>query len=445
MSFISRRDFLPALVAPMILPRNVAGGSGRTAPSDKLAIAGVGVGGMGGSYLENCESEDIVALCDVDHAVAAKVFERYPAARRYRDFRVMLEKEKGIDAVVIGTPDHTHAAVALAAMALGKHLYCAKPLTRTIAETRKVASAARQMKVATQMSVQSSMSDDACSTAEWIQAGVIGPVREVHVWTDRPVWPQGVARPAEAPPVPATLDWDLWLGPAPVRPFHPIYHPFTWRGWCDFGTGAMGDMACHAFHVVFRALGLVHPTSVHATSSFVMEPDFENGGWMRSHRAQRPESFPVSSIVTWDFPARGSMPPVRMFWYEGGLKPPRPAALERERKLGGSGMLFIGDRGVVLSGFTGGPKLVPESKSFEPPAKTQPRTEGHYKEWIAAAKGGKPASCEFGFASLLAETALLGVVAIRTNRYLEWDAASMRFTNDAAANTLVSEPARAGW
>jgi hypothetical protein len=243
---VSRRGFVPgagtALAAFTILPRHVLGGAGYKPPSEKLNIAGVGVGGMGANYLRNCESENIVALCDVDDTYAAKTFARYPSARTYRDFRVMLEKEKGIDAMVIGTPDHTHAVVAMAAMRLGKHVYCAKPVTRTIFEARQLAKAAREAKVATQMSVQSCASDAACSTAEWVQAGAVGAVREVHVWTDRPIWPQGLARPEDSFIVPSTLDWDLWLGPAPRRPYHPIYHPFNFRGWCDFGTGALGDI-----------------------------------------------------------------------------------------------------------------------------------------------------------------------------------------------------------
>jgi predicted dehydrogenase len=450
---VTRRNFVPGVAgaaAFLIVPRHVFGGPGQTAPSDKLNIAGVGVGAMGGGYLQNCESENIIALADVDHEFAARTFQRYPQAKTYRDFRVMLEKEKAIDAVVIGTPDHTHAVVALAAMRLGKHVYCAKPLTRTIFEARAVARAAREAKVATQMSVQSCASEAACKTEEWVRSGVIGQIREVHVWTDRPIWPQGLARPAETPPVPGTLDWDLWLGPAPVRPFHSLYHPFNWRGWYDFGTGALGDMACHAFHVPFRALDLQHPTSVHASVSSVMVPALRGDAdepWMRARRARYDETFPMASIVTWDFPARENAPRVRLFWYDGGLKPPRPPELEIERKLAGDGMLFVGERGVILSRFTGEPVLVPESRaaSFTPPPPTVRRSVGHYKEWIAACKGGPKPNCNFEFGSLLVETALLGTIAQRTGEPLAWSAGEMRITSDVAADQFINPPYRAGW
>ncbi len=444
---MKRREFLGAAAAITILPRRVLGGSGYRAPSDKLNIAGVGIGGMGANYLKGCESENIVALADVDSAFAAPTFQKYPAAKTYRDFRVMLEKEKGIDAVIIGTPDHTHALVAMAALELGKHVYCAKPLTRTIREARLVTAAARARRLATQMSVQSCASDEALSTVEWVQSGVIGAVREVHVWSDRPVWPQAVQRPNEKHHVPKSLAWDLWLGPAPVRPYNPAYHPFSWRGWCDFGTGALGDMACHTLHIIFQALKLGPPTSVHASTTVIRELMIQGGDWMRSRVVNTPETYPASSIVTWEFPARDDLPPVRLTWYDGGLKPPRPAELEPQRELGRDGLIFLGDKGVILSGFSGGPHLAPESKSaqFTPPAKTIPRSIGHYLEWIEAAKGGKPANCEFGFGSLLTETALLGVIAQRTGKYLTWDAAAMRITNDAGANDLVAGTCRTGW
>lgn len=439
MSRVSRRQLAP-LAAFTIVPRHVLGGQGRKPPGEKLNIAGVGVGGMGANYLRNCESENIVALCDVDQRVAAKTFARYPQARRYRDFRVMLEKEKGIDAVVIGTPDHTHAAIAMAAMKLGKHVYCAKPMTRTLHEARLLAKTARETGVATQMSVQSCASDEACATAEWVQAGAAGTVREVHVWSDRPVWPQGLARPRDTVATPPGLDWDLWLGPAPERPYHPVYHPFNWRGWCDFGAGALGDMGCHTLHVIFRALNLAAPTAVDASATFVMQPAPPKGAdqaWMRARKASFPETFPMSSIVTWEFGG------VRVHWYDGGLKPPRPAELEPPAALGKSGILFVGDRGTLLSGFSGSPRMI--GKTFVPPPKTLPRSTGHYQEWIAAAKGGPPANCNFDFGALLTETALLGAMAARLGRRLLWDAENGRVTNDAEANALAAPPYRAGW
>jgi hypothetical protein len=226
-----------------------------------------------------------------------------------------------------------------------------------------------------------------------------------------------------------------------------VYHPFSWRGWCDFGTGALGDMACHTFHVIFQALNLGAPKSVHASTALIRELMIEGGGWMRSKVVDTSETFPAASIVTWEFPARGQQPPVRLTWYDGGLKPPRPPELDPDHPLGEDGLLFLGEKGVILSGFSGGPRLVPESKNrdFTPPAKTLTRSIGHYREWIEAAKGGKPPNCEFGFGSLLTETALLGVIAQRTGRYLTWDAAAMRITNDADANALVSGMYRAGW
>ena len=459
---MSRRDFVPAVgtavAAFTILPRNVLGGPGHTPPSDKLNIAGVGVGAMGANYLRACETENIVALADVDFEFAAKTFERYPTAKTYRDFRIMLEKEKGIDAVIIGTPDHTHAVVASTAIKSGKHVYCAKPMTRTVYEARQVAKAARDAKVATQMSTQSIASESACATEEIIQAGVIGPVREVHVWTDRPVWPQGMRRPVETPPVPRDLDWDLWIGPAPTRGFNPLYHPFNWRGWYDFGTGALGDMALHTFHNVFRALNLSHPARVSSTSTFVFEPASagqRDPDWSRGRRVRFAETYPHSEIITWDFPARGELPPVRLNWYDGGLKPPRPVDMDPSQSLQPEGSCYVGDNGTLLILGTGGGQgpegtsprvLLPAEKfkDFTPPPKTIRRTIGHYQEWIAAAKGGPPANCNFDFASLIAETALIGVISARTGKHLAWDAPNIRF-NDNEANEYINPPYRSGW
>ena len=451
---LSRRDFVPraasALAGIVLLPRHVLGGRGYTAPSEKLNIAGVGVGGMGADYLKHLESENIVALCDVDSEKAAGTFKRYPNAKTYRDFREMLDREKGVDAVVIGTPDHTHAVVAMAAFALRKHVYCAKPLTRSIYEARKLMTAAREAKVATQMSVQSCSSEGACATEEWVRAGAVGEVREVHVWTDRPVWPQGLARPEDTPPAPVSLDWDLWLGPAPERPYHPEYHPFRWRGWHDFGTGSLGDMGCHTFHVIWQALQLVPPTRVQACSNFTMLPAYDNdadAAWMYSKKAKFPETFPMASIVAWDFPARGKLPPVRVIWYDGGLRPPKPEAWLEGKEYPPDGILFYGKKGVLFSKFSGGPMMVEraKNKTFTPPPKTLPRTANHYQEFVEAAKGGKPAACNFDFGGLLTEVVLLGTIAQRTGKLLEWDSASARFTNDDAANELVTPRFRPGW
>lgn len=449
----SRRDVLAvgAAAAPfMILPRRVLGGTGQKAPSDTLNIAGIGIGGMGANYLQRLTTQNIMALCDVDDNWAAPTFRKYPSAKRYHDFRVLLDQEKGVDAVVIGTPDHSHALIAMAAMQLGKHVYCAKPMARTIGEVRAMVRTARDAKVATQMSVQTCASERACQTAEWIQAGAIGAVREVHVWNDRPIWPQALARPAETPAPPATLDWDLWLGPAPYRPYHPAYLPFTWRGWWDFGSGALGDMGCHTMHVIVRALSLRHPASVHASSSALVRGSLVRNaeGIARDpERVAFPETAPAASIVTWSFPARGDLAPVRVTWYDGGLKPPRPEQLEPDRELEKDGILFVGEQGVLLSKFTGGPELAPRSRmtDFHPPKPTLPRVKNHYQEWVDACKGGPPASCEFEFGGFLTELVAIGNIAVRTNRRLEWDGEAGRFRKDEEANRYLSEPYRKGW
>lgn len=455
---ITRRRFsgAAALAAFTIVPRHVLG-QGQTPPSDKLNYAAIGVGGMGQNYMKGCATENCAAIADVDPEYAAPVIKAYPSARLYRDYRALLDKEKNIDAVIIGTPDHTHAVIAMAAIQLGKHVYCAKPMTRTVYEARAITKAARQARVATQMSVQSCASEPACAVAEIVQSGALGHVREVHVWTDRPVWPQGIARPADTPPVPAHLDWDLWLGPAPVRPYHPIYHPFNFRGWYDFGTGALGDMATHTFHVVFTALKLSSPTMVSASTTAVAEPARPGEAdptWSRIRLTRYPETYPHSSIVTWDFPARDGLPPVRLHWYDGGLKPPRPVDLDPSIALPAEGSIYVGDKGVLfIRGAAGGSMkelaagLLPADKfrDYQLPPKTLKRTVGHYEEWIQAAKGGPPASCNFEFGCLLTETSLIGCIAQRTGKTLVWDAATMRFTNDSGANQYLNPPARPGW
>lgn len=421
----------------MVVGRQVLGGAGFKAPGEKLNIAGIGVGGMGFANLKECEGENIVALCDVDDAYAAKAFARYPKARRHRDFRRMLEVQKDIDAVVIATPDHTHAVIALAAMSLGKHVYVQKPLARTIGETRLLSAAARRFKVATQMGNQGHSMEGIRLIKEWIDAGAIGPVREVHCWTDRPMgwWPQGVERPRETPDPPATLDWDLWLGPAPARPYHPAYHPFKWRGWWDFGTGALGDMGCHLFDAPFWALDLGHPTSVEATSTPV------NG-----------ETAPLGSMVHYRFPARGVHPPVTLTWYEGGLRPPRPVELEDDRPLGSKngGLLLVGDTGKIMASEENArnPRLLPETAmtAFRQPPRTIPRIHGsHEQDWIRACKGGPPAGSNFDYAAPLTELVLLGNLALRTGKKLYWDGPNLRVTNVPEANAFVRAEARAGW
>jgi predicted dehydrogenase len=439
----TRRQFMGGLAissaAFMVVPNRVLGLGGSTSANEKLNIAGIGIGGQGGADINEMKSENIVALCDVDWAHAAGTFKRFPQAKRHKDFRKMLEEQKDIDAVVVGTPDHLHAFASMAAIKMGKHVYCEKPLTHSVWEARQVAQAARQYKVATQMGNQGQASEETRRLSELVWAGAIGPVREAHIWTDRPsnglfaeYWPQGVARPKDTPPVPDTLSWDLWLGPAPERPYNPAYLPFKWRGWWDFGTGALGDIGCHAMDPVFRALKLGAPTSVEATSTRVNE-----------------ETYPLGSTVTYHFPARGEMPPVKLVWYDGGLRPPRPEGLEDGQVMGTNGRLLIGDKGVML-----GNRVVPESrrKEFEETPRSIPRSPGHYKEWIEACKGGKPGGSNFDWAGPLAEAVLLGNVALRSKlredmtRYkLLWDASNLRITNLPEANQFLRREYRQGW
>jgi predicted dehydrogenase len=451
---LNRREFLTAAgiagAGALIVPRHVLGGPGFLAPSDKLNIAGVGVGGMGRNNLRACEPDNIVALCDVDDVLAAPTFERYPNAARYRDFRKMLDDQKDFDAVVIATPDHTHAVIALAAMELGKHVYVQKPLTHSVWEARKLTEAARHYGVQTQMGNQGHSGDGARLLCEWVWDGAIGPVREVHAWTNRPVWPQGeeMDRPKETPPVPSTLDWDLWLGPAPYRPYHPVYHPANWRAWWDFGTGALGDLACHVLDPVFWALKLHYPDQVEGSTS-----TFWHGFFQKTE--PKNETYPRSTIVRYRFPQRDDMPPVRLTWWDGGLMPPRPDELEQGRRMGDDdgGLLLIGDRGTIMSGCYGmNPTLIPDSKmqEYRRPAPSIERIpegiQGHEKDWVRACKDGKPASSNFDFSGPLSEMVLMGNLAVRfPDRKLSWDGVKMEITNDAEANAYVRRDYRSGW
>lgn len=441
---ISRRSFLggsaAALASFTIVHRHVLAGPGNTPPSEKLNIAGIGVGGQGSWDLDNVNGENIVALCDVDWKQAADTFKRYPKATKYRDFRKMLNKEKNIDAVVVATPDHTHAVATMMAIKMGKHVYCEKPLTRTVYEARAVAKAAREAKVATQMGNQGMAFEGNRLINEWLWDGAIGPVREVHAWSDRPThngklfWAQGVDRPTETPPVPATLDWDLWLGPAPYRPYHPAYVPFKWRGWWDFGSGGLGDMGIHNLAPVFSAMKLTAPVSVHSSSTL-----FNN------------ETLPLASIVHYEFPAHGDMPPVKLHWYDGGMLPPRPDELEDERELSREdGLIFAGDEGkMYVEGWGGNsPRLIPEAKmkAYKRPPKTLPRSIGHHKEWIQACKKGTSTRSNFDFAGPLTEAVLLGTVSVRMGgRKLIWDSANLKVTNVPEANKYIHYQYRDGW
>ena len=423
-----------AVAAFTIVPRHVLGGSGNTAPSEKLNIAGIGVGGQGGGDIGNVSSENIVALCDVDDRRAAGTFNKFPKAKKYKDFRKMLEKEnKNIDAVVVATPDHTHAVATMMAIKMGKHVYCEKPLAHDIVEVRKVTEAAREAKVATQLGNQGQASEGTRLVCEFIWDGAIGPVREVYSWCNRPISPRGQGRPKETPPVPDGLSWDLWLGTAPERPYHPCYLPFNWRGWWDFGTGVLGDIGCHQFAPIFRALKLGYPTSVEASTSGVNS-----------------ETAPLASIVRYEFPARGDMPPVKLTWYDGGLMPPRPAELEDGRRYGGADSnLYVGDKGKML-----GHRLIPEArmKEYKSPPKTLPRSPGHHREWLLACKGGPPAGSNFEVSGPMAEVVLLGNIAVRMGQTLYekglklyYDGPNMRITNMPEANKYIRREYRKGW
>ncbi len=441
---ITRRSFIAkssAIAAFTIVPRHVIGGPGHVSPSEKLNIACVGIGGKGSMDADFVSHENIVALCDVDLAnrKAPQVIEKFPKAKLYQDYRVMLDKQKDIDAVMIATPDHTHAVISMEAMRRGKHVYTQKPLTHTVHEAQVLTRAAQKYKVATQMGNQGQAEDGYRRLREQIWDGVIGPVHEVHVWTDRPnrglidvYWPQGVDKPRDTPEIPASLDWDLWLGPAPTRSYNPAYHPFKWRGWWDFGTGALGDIGCHSLDPVFRALKLGYPTSVQAVSTLVNK-----------------ETYPSGSIVTYEFPARENMPPITLKWYDGGLKPDRHELLRDGFSMGTGGTLYVGEKGLILNNV-----IVPESlrRSYEPPEPTIASSPGHYQEWLNACKGGPPAGSNFDWAGPLTEVVLMGNVALRLEmkekmdrHKLLWDAQSRQFSNLPEANEFLHTPYREGW
>jgi len=459
---ISRRTLLGGIaagVAATVVPRHVLGGEGHVAPSDKTTVAGIGVGGQGTQDMtrfQRLAEVQVVAVCDVNRegggylswnwtqgkearmagrepmrrAIDAyyakeKPSGKYKACAAYADYRELLAKED-VDAVMIATPDHTHAVITMAALKLGKHVYCEKPLTYTVSEARQVTEAARKAGVATQLGNQGQASEEARVVQEFISDGAIGPVREVRVWCPSRFWNWygGEDRPPETPPVPDGLDWDLWLGPAPERPYHPFYCPWTWRNWWDFGTGLLGDLGCHKLSTVFKALKLGYPTVVEACSTKL-----------------NPETYPLGVIARFEFPERDGLPPVKLNWYDGGLKPPRPEALEPGRRM--SDVTYIGENGTLM-----GTRLVPEKKMQEygRPPKTIPRSPGQDEEWIAACRGGPPAGSDFvAHSGLLSEVCMLGNVAVRAGKRLQWDGPNMKITNDEAANRLLHREYREGW
>jgi len=503
--FTRRHFFFGTLLAGAV----PSGGFGSTAslrmlgyksPNEKLNIASIGAGGKASSDIDGCSTENIVALCDVDEKKAAAKFKQFDVPK-YKDFRKMLDKEKGIDAVIVAIPDHMHATAANWAMERGKHVYCQKPLTRTIWEARQLMEAANKYKVATQMGNQGYSNEGTRQVAEMIWSGEIGNVTEVHAWTDRPLWPQGLTTIPAADPVPDTLDWDTWLGIATARPFtiggpgYPnqygnFYQPFNWRGFYDFGCGALGDMACHILGAPNLALKLGTPTSVEAikkegTSDFM---------------------FPKKSVIRFDFPARGNMPPVKIFWHDGLEETPEIPGVPKGEWLGDlptrgfpgggrgpgrgqgqaqnaqgqrpaqepqiigqvfnyerfqqtmddpnkripkpDGSVFIGEKGILTTGTYGeNTRLIPveKMKDYKFPPELLTRSPGHYRDWIRACKGGDAACSNFNVAVPFVEWMLLGVIALRVEGKIEWDGAKMRVTNNAEANKFVKPAIRKGW
>ena len=465
-----RRSFIKktgsGLAGISIVPRSVLGGKGYTAPSDKLNIAALGAGGKAEVNLRNSfnnGSDNIVALCDVDDRMAKNSREKWPDARYYRDYRELLDKEdSNIDAVIISTPDHMHAVMAMEAMKRGKHVYVEKPLTHDIYEARMLTEAALKYKVVTQMGNQGSSGDDTRKIETWIQKGVIGDVHTVHVWTNRPVWPQGIPTPTGSFPVPNEVQWDLWLGTAPERPFNPIYIPANWRGWVDFGTGALGDMGCHFIDVPFMALKLGYPEAVECSVGSVYSGFFEEAIYT--------DSYPPSSKIHIQFPARNSMPPVEMIWYDGGIKPKRPVELLPDEQMAewDGGIIFEGTQGKLMAGLFGqNPTLLPSSRmrDIDLPAPEKPLvkggTEGHQQQWVMACKEGFGAvtSSPFSISGPLTETVLMGNLAVRSYNFREkaksrdfpgrkkllWDGASMRITNFEPANMFVKRKYEGGY
>ena len=464
---MKRRKFIQSAgigaAAFYIVPRHVLGGKGYQAPSDKLNVAAIGAGGKGSQNLERYfmdGRDNVVALCDVDDRMAADSRKKWPKAPYYHDFREMLEKEgKQIDAVIISSPDHMHAVHAMASMKRGKHVYVEKPLTHDIYEARMLTEAARKYKVVTQMGNQGSSGDSTRYIEKWIQSGIIGDVHTVHVWTNRPVWPQGIPTPEGNFDIPAELKWDLWLGTAPKRNYNPIYVPANWRGWVDFGTGSLGDMGCHFIDVPFRALKLGYPVSVQCSVGQVFTGFFEEAFYS--------DSYPPSSKIHIQFPARESMPPLEMIWYDGGIKPKRPDELLPDEPLGhwDGGMIFEGSNGKLMAGLFGNDfTLLPTARMKEEklpdPAKqlVDMADVGHQQQWAKACKEGFGAYTSSGFdeSGPLTETVIMGNLAIRSYNHrvgdefpgrktLLWDGANMKISNFEKANDFVKRVYRGNW
>jgi predicted dehydrogenase len=443
-SDLSRRHFVTAVSAGLagwtIVPRRAVAGGQQTPPSERLNIACIGVGGRGGSNLRGVAPDNnIVALCDVDENRAGRAFQEHPDAKRYRDFRRMLdEMDKTIDAVVVSTPDHTHAVACMAAMERGKHLYCEKPLAHSVHEVRTLMQAAHKHHVVTQLGNQGHSSGSIRTFCEWIWDGAIGQVHTIHAGcaANNSALNQ-LSRLGEQHEVPATLDWDLWLGPALYRPYHPVYLPGSWRKWMPFGNGTVGDWVCHVVDPVFWALDLGAPVTIQAD---VGDYDPRTQG----------DTFPAGERITYQFPAKGDRGPVTMHWYSGTRRIPRPEMLEPEREPPKTGALVLGDKGAIMYGShgAGGVRIIPEAKmrEYKRPEETLARVPGHHQDWLEAIRSGTKAGSDFSYGGPLTEIAMLGIIAIRhPGVKLQWDTQQMRFANCPEANSLVNPPYRDGW
>jgi len=461
---LSRRRFLTLMAggpaAFFIVPRHVLGGAGFIAPSEKLNVAVIGTGMQGIRDIKNLlgyKDIQVSAICDVSQishytgpyegrkagrGPAINAMQEYYAQYRkdeelktpaeFADFREMFKQKNLFDAVLVATCDHIHATASMWAIKNNKHVYCEKPLTHSVWEARKLAEAAKQSRVATQMGIQGHSGEGIRLIVEWIRDGAIGQVREVHAWTDAGgTWSDFTDRPKETLSIPDGLDWDLWLGPAVRRPYHSAYHPYSWKAWWDFGTGAVGDRGCHHLDPAFWALNLGHPTTVEGCSSIINN-----------------QTTPKACIIYYDFPARGDLSPVKVVWYDGGLHPARPEELEPERNMGKDGLLFIGDKGKILCGGWGeSPRIIPDAKmkDYLRPTRSLSRVGDHFRNWIDTCKNGGSCGADFAYSALLTEVMLLGLVAVRRQKKLQWDPVAMKAINDPEAEAYLHPEYENGW